>query len=145
MLIDDYFVLLASAFVLAYAITMQIYAHKMYYTIAVAAGLQIPGLDDASVAESYFKACAALLLMFYSALWAVKLSFLLFFRRLGQNIVGQRRVWWPVFILKVLLYIACIGAIQYPCLVNSVFYMATNCATPAARTLSQVYLKLNCA
>lgn len=117
----------------------------MYYIMAVSAGLELPGEGFASLAESYFKSTVAVIILFYSSLWSIKISFLLFFRRLGKNVRGQNVVWWPVFSFTLATYFACIGTIQYRCLVNSFAYLAANCKTPAATSFQQITLKLNCA
>ncbi|KAI4200987.1 MAG: hypothetical protein LQ350_003556 [Teloschistes chrysophthalmus] len=145
LLVDDYFVLLALSFVLANAITWQVYAQHMYYVIAVSAGVEAPDENFPQVAGRYFKSTAAVIILFYSALWAIKMSFLLFFRRLGNNVRGQKMIWWPVFVITVATYFACIGTIQYQCLVSSFEYLATNCKTPSATSFQQITLKLNCA
>lgn len=116
----------------------------MYYIMAVSAGLELPGEGFAPLAESYFKSTVAVIVLFYSSLWSIKISFLLFFRRLGKNVRGQKVVWWPVFGFTLATYFACIGTIQYPCLVSSFAYLAANCSTPAATSFQQVTLKLNC-
>ena len=145
LLIDDYFVLLALFFVLANAIIWQIYAQHMYYIMIVSAGLEMPDEGFAQLAESYFKSTVAVIILFYSALWSIKISFLLFFKRLGTNVRGQKLIWWPVLGITLATYFACIGTIQYPCLVSSFEYLAANCNTPAATSFQQITLKLNCA
>lgn len=144
LLIDDYFVLLALLFVLTNAITWQTYAPHMYYIMRVSAGLELPNENFANLAQSYFKFTVAVIILFYSALWSIKVSFLLFFKRLGTNVRGQRIIWWPVFGITLATYFACIGTIQYSCLVSSFQYLAANCRTPAATSFQQITLKLNC-
>ena len=117
----------------------------MYYSISVSAGLEKPGANFASVSESYFKSTVAVIILFYTSLWSIKISFLLFFRRLGNNVKHQKILWWPVFGFTVATYFACIGSIQYPCLVRSFTYLAANCVTPSATSFQQDTLKLNCA
>ncbi|KAL9032458.1 MAG: hypothetical protein Q9180_006489, partial [Flavoplaca navasiana] len=145
LLMDDYFVLLALSVVLASTITWQIFTRDMYFVLGVSAGLEMPDEDFSQVAGDYFKATLAVIILFYSALWCIKISFLLFFRRLGNNVRGQRRIWCPVFGVTVATYFACIGSIQYQCLVSSFEYLAINCATSAAMSFQQITLKLNCA
>ena len=145
LLVDDYFVLLALVFVFANAIIWQIYAGNMYYVVSVAAGLKIPGNDFAQLAESYFKSTAAVMVLFYSALWSIKISFLLLFKRLGTNVRGQKRIWWPVFGITLATYFACIGPIQYRCDVHSLEYVAIHCSGTASKTFQKITLKLNCA
>ena len=131
--------------VLASAITWQIFALHMYYIMTVSAGLEMPGEDFAQIAEKYSKATCAVIILFYSALWSIKISFLLFFRRLGTNVQGQKLIWWPIFGITLATYFACIGTIQYQCLLSSFEYLAANCKTPAATSFQQITLKLNCA
>lgn len=145
LLVDDYFVLLALVFVLANAIIWQIYARHMYYVVSVAAGLEMPGNDFAQLAESYFKSNAAVMILFYSALWSIKISFLLFFKRLGTNVRGQKRIWWPVLGITLATYFACIGIIQYRCDISSFEYIAINCKSTAAKSFQKITLNLNCA
>jgi hypothetical protein len=122
----------------------QIYAHNMFYIMAVAAGLELPGEGFVPISDSYSRSMIAFLILFFSALWSIKISFLLFFRRLGQNVRGQKVVWWPVFGFTIATYFACIGTIQYPCFVSSFAYEVANCSTPAATSFQRTMLKLNC-
>ncbi|KAL8665297.1 MAG: hypothetical protein Q9202_002348 [Teloschistes flavicans] len=143
--VDDYFVLLALSFVLTTAIMWQVYARQMYHMIAVSAGLVVPEENFPKMLESYTKSNATVWILFYSTLWSIKISFLLFFRRLGTNVRGQKLIWWPVFVITVATYFACIGDIEYRCLFKPFEYLATNCRTPAATSFQQITLKLNCA
>ena len=111
----------------------------------VSTGLETPRADFASVSESYSKSIVAVLILFYSSLWSIKISFLLFFRRLGQNVRHQEFLWWPVFGFTLATYFACIGATHYSCLVRSIEYIATECSKPSAISSQNVFLKLNCA
>lgn len=145
LLIDDYFVVFALVIAIANVIVWQIHLRDLYYFMEVVAGLEFPKADFASVAESYFKSTVAVLILFYSCLWSIKLSFLLFFRRLGANVSHQKLVWWPVFGVTLATYFVCIGTIPYLCLVRSFEYVAANCAKPAALSYQLVTLRLNCA
>ena len=111
----------------------------------VSAGLALPGADFGPIAESYWKATLGVIILYYSALWAVKVSFLLLFKRLGTNVQKQNWLWWPVFLFTLATYFACIGDIYYPCLTRPMAYVIANCATPAAGNFNQVTLKVNCA
>ncbi|KAL8956364.1 MAG: hypothetical protein Q9193_006107 [Seirophora villosa] len=117
----------------------------MYYIMRVTAGVALPDENTVNVLQGYFKFMLAVIILFYSALWSIKVSFLLLFRRLGKNVQGQKRIWWPVFSITLATYFACIGTIQYACLVSSLEYLTAHCATPAATSFQQMTLKLNCA
>ncbi|KAI4254446.1 MAG: hypothetical protein LQ352_003091 [Teloschistes flavicans] len=143
--VDDYFVLLALSFTLTTAIMWQVYARQMYHMIAVSAGLVVPEENFPKMVESYLKSTLAVMVLFYSSLWSIKISFLLFFRRLGTNVRGQKLIWWPVFVITVATYFACIGDIEYKCFVKSWEDLATICSTPAVLSSAQRELKVNCA
>ena len=59
----------------------------------------------------------------YTGLWAIKLSFLTFFRPLGHNARNQKPVWWTVLAMTVTTYFAYLGTIEYHCLAGSFEYI----------------------
>ena len=113
--------------------------------VSVAAGLEMPGDGFAQLAESYSQSNAAVMILFYSALWSVKISFLLLLKRLGTNARWQKCIWWPVLGITFATYLACIGTIQYCCKIPSFEYIVINCKSTAAKSFHQISLKLSCA
>jgi hypothetical protein len=55
-------------------------------------------------------------LLFWCALWSVKISFLAFFRRLSANVRLYKNAWWIIVTLTGLAFIACVAVYPYPCL-----------------------------
>jgi hypothetical protein len=54
-------------------------------------------------------------ILFYSGLWVVKFSLLIFFQKLGSNL-RSFTIWWRcVFGITVASYVACIANIQWEC------------------------------
>lgn len=45
-------------------------------------------------AECYMKGSIAVLFLFYVGLWTIKMSFLVFFYRLGEQVTYYRVSWW---------------------------------------------------
>ena len=86
-----------------------------------------------------------ILVFFYTSLWAVKTSFLLFFRRLGHNVTGQKVLWWCVFAFTLASYFVCIGDIQYSCLASPLENNFARCSTDAALRFQRITLDFNCA
>lgn len=130
---DDIFVVLAMVITLASAIVWQTFmAHDMYELMGVSAGLEPPGPTFVIDSDNYSKASTAVQIFFYSTLWSVKISFLIFFRRLGKNVRRQKFLWWPIFSFTVATYIASVGMIQYRCLINSLLYLIENCTSDSA-------------
>ena len=50
-----------------------------------------------------------------TVLWLVKLSFLLFFRKLGNHVRKQRILWWAVIAFTSASYVVCIGLGVFNC------------------------------
>ncbi|KAL8906626.1 MAG: hypothetical protein Q9171_006194 [Xanthocarpia ochracea] len=70
--------------------------------------------------------------LFYTCLWTVKLSFLLFFRRLGLNVRGQKIWWWCVLVITLLTWAATVADNDWKCSVRPVYWIWLNCSTPSA-------------
>ena len=93
----------------------------LYQFDAVTSGqLWPPPATFVTNTEPYYKGSVVVLTFFYTSLWAVKISFLIFFRRLGQNVRRQKVLWWTVFAFTVATYIICIGNIQFSCLAQAI-------------------------
>ncbi|KAJ4392295.1 hypothetical protein N0V93_005920 [Gnomoniopsis smithogilvyi] len=84
----------------------------MYYILDVSAGLATPDADFVVRVIRFARIQFVVELFFYTTLFAVKLSFLLFFRRLGHRVNGQQYIWWPVFIFAWISYAVSVGDIQ---------------------------------
>lgn len=140
---DDAFVIFALILALASAILWQIFAKYMFQLLAVAYGSQ-PGPNFPTDFEHYGKASAAVIIFFYSTLWAIKISFLIFFQRLGKNVRRQKLLWWPIFSFTMATYFACIGIIPYHCHMGSLDEVLRDCSTNSATRFQEIHIKLNC-
>lgn len=114
---DDFLVLLAWLMILANSIVWQYAKTGLYLLLNVQSGRQPPPPDFAGKVEEYLHASIAILILFYSSLWCVKLSFLIFFLRLGRNVRWQNVIWWSVFVIVVASYFSVIGTIKWHCLI----------------------------
>ena len=120
-------VLVACLLLMTNTLIWQMSKDDLYEIIAVESGqLYPPPADLASNATSYLKRSVAVIAFFYSGLWAIKLSFMLFFRRLGQNVTGQKVLWWTILVIVVASWLACLGTIHYRCLTGSFEYIESN-------------------
>lgn len=144
--VDDAFVLVALVMLLATAILWQCVSKYMYQALYIASGesLVIPPTFIAD-SQTYLRAMLALIFFFTTGLWSVKISFLLFFRRLGENVSGQEVHWWTAFAFTVATYFVSIGTIQFHCLTPAFAEIAIKCSTPAAIHFERATLCLNCA
>lgn len=99
---DDAMVLIACLFLMTNTLIWQMSKDDLYEIIAVQSGQQYPPpLDLSKRAQAYLRRSVAVIALFYSGLWAIKLSFMLFFRRLGQNVRNQDIIWWTILAIIV--------------------------------------------
>ncbi|OMP88825.1 hypothetical protein BK809_0005546, partial [Diplodia seriata] len=126
--LDDAFVLFAWIIALSITISWQILAKDMYLDNRVASGRQLPPVDFVPRVERFLKGSAAIVFLFYSTLWAIKLSFLLFFRRIYMNIGRLVAVWWVILGFTIAAWAVCVGTIEYNCLVEPLVDIAEHCS-----------------
>ena len=144
--VDDAFVIFAWLLALLTAVDWQVVARWMYQFIAVTSGQQWPPpISFVKDSERYYKGSVVVLVFFYTSLWAVKISFLLFFRRLSQNVAGQKVLWWCIFAFTLASYFVCVGDIQFSCLAAPLEDIFAHCSSDAAVHFQQSTLKFNCA
>lgn len=144
--VDDILVIFAWLLTLGSAIDWQIIARKMYQAVAIAeAQLRPLPPTFATDAESLLRGTLVVDLFYPCSLWAIKMSFLLFFRRLGHNVTGQNFLWWSVLGFTVASYLVCIRIIQYSCFVTPFSQVWRECETKEDAYLGQASLKIICA
>ena len=121
---DDVLVLMALLMFLSSTIIWQIYKEHLYENLDVSSGLLFPPPKSfPSDTEAYLKASVAVIIFFYSSLWFVKFSFLVFFRRLGHRVRGQNILFWVVTGITAASWLASLGTLEYPCLTGSFEYI----------------------
>lgn len=117
----------------------------MYQFLAVDSGeLWPPPGDFEADSERYYRESLVVWVCFYTGLWAVKISFLLFLKRLGQNVAGRQVLWWGVFVFTVVAYVISIADMPYACLADSFDKLMRDCSTKSAARHEIVVLWENC-
>jgi hypothetical protein len=117
--VDDALVFLSWLALFINAVLWQVSKDYLYEGIAVSTGQLLPPADFPRNMETYLRRSAAVIVLFNTGLWAIKLSFLIFFKRLVQNVKNQKIVWWTVLAFTVATFFVCLGSIDYHCLVDS--------------------------
>jgi len=116
---DDFVIIAAWGILLAIAVLWQTVIPIQYEQYAVASG-RAPATPEYLTAGTHLlHTLGPLLVLFYTSLWAVKLSLLLFFQRLGSKVTGQKIWWWSILVVTVLTWAACIGDVHWSCLLGS--------------------------
>lgn len=128
------------------AVDWQVVSGWMYQFILITSGkLWPPPEDFVADTQRYYKGSLIVLVLFYTSLWSVKISFLIFFKCLGHNIRRQKIHWWSVFALTVATYLVCFGDTQYWCLVAPLKDIFAHCSSDSAIHWTLFTLKFNCA
>jgi hypothetical protein len=112
--LDDFFATLGLCILLAHAIVLTEMAPSMYDILRVAEpnSTFVPPADFMERSTFYLKCQFAATCLFWSCLWAVKASFMAFYKKLTEGIKGLSQAWWAVAVFIFLAYLACI--ISYP-------------------------------
>ncbi|KAI8947907.1 hypothetical protein F4801DRAFT_605025 [Xylaria longipes] len=144
---DDGFAIFAWSLALATAILWQAEASNMYYSLNVAAGLVPPGSasDVQNRLLRYIHSEFAALLLYYSTICTIKLSYMFFFRRLGSNIDRFGRIWWPILLFVLATYFIMLGTYPYSCsTTTSIAYLSTQCNSASFHHYTTIILDLSC-
>lgn len=144
--LDDGLVIFAWLLSLVTAAVWQWAARAMYYIMNVQAGVAtyaadryLPSLRD------WLNASLIASLFFYTALFSIKLSFLFFFRRLGNKINNFKYIWWGVLFVTVSCFLASVGNVDYKCLVGTIEQITGVCQTEHEIAFPKVTVKANAA
>jgi hypothetical protein len=119
----------------------QILVSDLYEACEISAFLRPVTPSSFIVVDRILRASLAGILLTYVNLWTVKMSFLAFFFRLGENVRGYKRAWWAVLVFTIAAGIACLGSIPYPCMASTAARTMVQCAE--SRSINT--LKVNCA
>ncbi|KAI9799743.1 MAG: hypothetical protein M1833_003862 [Piccolia ochrophora] len=83
-----------------------------YTNVEVSTGLRAPPLDFIQQANRYLKIQFATMVLFWSLIWSVKISFMVFFYRLRDHLKRQNIIWWCIFGFVVVAYLT--SVVTYP-------------------------------
>ncbi len=144
LLVDDWVMIFALSMLLAIAALGQVYLKDVYMLMAVSNGQVMLDADFPAEAQRGLRAFGTTMLLSYLGIWAIKLNFLLFFRRLGRQIVSYTILWWAVLIITLACGGVNLGIMQFKCMFGPIEHIMTVC--PQYPTLKQTYtlFKLSC-
>lgn len=142
---DDALAIFAASLTVVVAALWQWQAPAMYQILEVMAGISPPTPDFFDKVLLWLKVQLIAEIFFYTGLTAVKLAFLLFFKRLGHNVNRFEWFWWPVVGFVLAIYAVCLGTVEYRCLLPTVEDIMGYCASKEASAFTALTLKFNCA
>lgn len=119
---DDFLVIAAWLMLLAFAILWQVKSHVMYWQYGVQEGTITPSVAYVDALAGFIPHIVTWNILYYCCVWTIKFSFLLFFRRLGKDLVSPT-YWWIVTVITAITLIACIADISWKCTLSSINYI----------------------
>ena len=108
--IDDGLVLFAVANLVSMAVLYTLVSPSMVRLVAISIGKAQPGPNFLEESAFYLRCQFAIIVMFWTTLWAVKIAILLFYKNLFTKLPKQMSLWWAVLAVVVLLYLGCWGS-----------------------------------
>ncbi|KAF2798004.1 hypothetical protein K505DRAFT_191595, partial [Melanomma pulvis-pyrius CBS 109.77] len=143
---DDFLVLFAWILSLSITASCTAYNNVTYEAMYLGSNQALGGFpsDVEIIAMQFSRMFAIVPMIFYTGLWAVKLAFLLFFRRLGTQAVSSLRwLWWVVTGVTGVCYFANFASLPYKCsLVSYEVLISPECLTEQG--LAVTSMKVNC-
>ncbi|KAJ5799448.1 uncharacterized protein N7518_001516 [Penicillium psychrosexuale] len=128
--LDDFLVVLAWVIILTAAVIWQVEGKVLYELYAVSAGTEAFNLEFLPRYNKFMRFNAPFEILFYSALWCVKFSFMALFYRISAKVKLLRIWWFVVLFCTASVYIASVADIEYKCSFGGLEYIITECPQP---------------
>ncbi|KAJ5420449.1 hypothetical protein N7465_002968 [Penicillium sp. CMV-2018d] len=128
--LDDFLVVLAWVIILTAAVIWQILGKILYDLYAISAGTKQFTLEFLPRYNTFMRFNAPFEILFYSALWCVKFSFMALFFRISAKVKSLRIWWFVVLFCTASVYIASVADIEWKCSFGGQDYIVTECPQP---------------
>ena len=117
---DDGLVGAAWLFYVALGIIFQTQINSMWIAVNAGSNQQEQLLpDNIERVNGFLHLQIVTWILSFTALWLVKFSFLLFFRKLGNHVRRQRILWWAVIGFTSASYVVCISMGAFKCSITA--------------------------
>ncbi|KAL8644792.1 MAG: hypothetical protein Q9210_007070 [Variospora velana] len=130
LLADDIAVAAALGLLLSLAIMYKYAIPPMFEVVAVAEGREAFTTALLGRAAVYLKLQFAIIVLFWSTIWTVKVSFLTFYRSLFARLPEHMRGWWLAVGFAVVTYLLCWGFQLGSCVPIPNYFILGACETP---------------
>ena len=116
---DDAFVFIAWLLSVANSAIWTATSKELYFTLDLATGrlTKMPP-DFLQRLERLLSCYLASYILGYASLWSIKISFIVFFRKLGEKLQSQRIAWYAVLGFCIASFAVCFGTVDYRCLTS---------------------------
>lgn len=113
--LDDFLVVLSWIIILTAVVIWQILGKILYELYAISAGTKPFTLEFLPRYYTFMRFNAPFEILFYSALWCVKFSFMALFYRISAKVKSLRIWWFVVLFCTASVFIASVADIEYKC------------------------------
>lgn len=121
--LDDYLVLAAWLMLLLSTILWEVKGDLLYWMYDVQYGRRPPSPEFMPAYATFMPLVFVWRVLYPSCLWAVKFSFLVFFRRLGFKVNQNKSWWWSVFAITTCGWIVSIADLDFRCTLADITYI----------------------
>ncbi|KAK6950728.1 hypothetical protein Daesc_007253 [Daldinia eschscholtzii] len=115
------------------------------FLVSVLSGKQAPGADITFIIEKVQRSFGVFFILCYIGIFLIKLGFLVFFYRLGNNALKFRVLWWIFLLLTAACFAVIMGTGEFDCLFGSFQYILTVCAETSNQLKSKAIFKASVA
>lgn len=129
LLADDWIMIFALMLLISIAALGQVFLTDIYKMVDVENGKIVPDATFPSTMENAARGSGAALTIAVVGIIAVKVNFLLFFKRLGTQITTYLVFWYVVLFITVACGAASLGLMGYKCVFGDFEYVVKTCAT----------------
>jgi len=106
---DDVCIYFALSSLISMAILYTLVTPTMFELDRISTGQEAPPLDLIPRADFYLRCQFAIICLFWTTLWAVKISIMMFYKGLFHGLPLQMRLWQVVMGFVILFYFGCWG------------------------------------
>lgn len=139
---DDFLTVFAWILSLIITILVTKYRNVTYEVMLIGAGKAKYPPNVKEITMQFARLFTVVPMIFYTGLWCVKGSFLIFFRRLGiRHLTNLNRWWWTVTIFTGICYLLCYATLPYRCTLIS--FKVTASKECASQGLSFISMGVN--
>ncbi|KAF2464461.1 uncharacterized protein BDR25DRAFT_346681 [Lindgomyces ingoldianus] len=140
---DDYLVIFAWGLSLLSATCWHFISPKMYEVQAIGSGDIWPPPDNVITrTKQYFSGQLIVIAFFHAILYFIKMSFMIFFKKLGKDIPTLTVYWYGVFAFTGAAFLVTLGTMDYQCMISAFEDILAKCLSPDGKARILFALRL---
>lgn len=116
--LDDFLITAAWAICLVVTSLCHTEVSTLYENSAVNAGEKAISLEFLHKDAVFIRRVLTAMFLFHTSLLLIKLSMLVFFRRLGSRVRSHKIWWWCILVMTIIFWIVCVADFPWSCLLR---------------------------